>query len=128
MIVAVILGVTLTGGSDKPNPPGPKPGPVPPTPNPPVPINEGFNPYYLNDSSLIMLSKNKVSGHLFWNDTMIPTKPTRYGGVFQNISLVPEHIPHGINNNYTEKMTYDFSQVDYKITKVMFTDVAKTRY
>jgi len=37
-------------------------------------------------------------------------------------------IPHGVNNEYLKQITYDFSQVDYKITKVIFQDVNKTRY
>ena len=66
LLVAIILGVTLTGG-DTPTPPGPAPKPVPPAPTPPVPINKGYNPYFVNDTSLIEKSKNKVSGVLYWN-------------------------------------------------------------
>ena len=65
LLVAIILGVTLSGGSD----PAPKPvppGPVPPTPPiPPVPINKGYNPYWVNETAFpIKVSKNKVSGVL----------------------------------------------------------------
>lgn len=45
-----------------------------------------------------------------------------------NITLQPNTIPHGLNNNYTKNVSYDFSQVDYKITKVRFTDANETRF
>ena len=71
LIVAIILGVTLSGGSsDKPGPaptpPGPNPGP---TPGPGPPINSGYNPYFLNATSNITMSKNKVNGILFYDLT-----------------------------------------------------------
>ena len=132
LIVVIILAVTLTGGGgDKP--PGPTPpGPNPPAPDPPVPVNRGYNPYYLNSSSIVQSSKNKMSGTLYFNTTLIPNTTFGYGygnGTDAlNITLEPNKIPHGINNNYSESITYDFSQVDYKITKVKFTDDKKTRY
>jgi hypothetical protein len=42
--------------------------------------------------------------------------------------LKPKNIPTGPNNEYVKELTYDFSQVDYKITKVLFSDANKTRY
>jgi hypothetical protein len=50
LIVAIILGVTLSGsGGDKPSP---GPGPTPPSPpDPPEPINTGYNPYFLGDDA-----------------------------------------------------------------------------
>lgn len=52
-IVCIILGVTLTGGKDPTPGPGPKPGPTPPTPPTPAPIDSGYNPYYLDETSVI---------------------------------------------------------------------------
>lgn len=34
--------------------------------------------------------------------------------------MSPMNIPIGENNEYLKQITYDFSQVDYKITKVIF--------
>ena len=117
LLVAIILGVTLSGGDDPtPVPPAP---PVPPTPpTPPVPINRGYNPYFLNDTSSIEMTKNKVSGVLYWNQTVIDNKTLSGYGEDQNITLQPKSIPIGPNNKYLEAISYDFSQVDYKITKV----------
>jgi len=42
--------------------------------------------------------------------------------------LTPKNIPNGTNNEYIEAVSYDFSQVDYKITKVLLSDANKTRY
>lgn len=66
LIVAIILGVTLSGSSDSPTPgPTPTPGPGPT----PEPINHGYNPYFLNETSLIMSNKNKVNGRLYFNQS-----------------------------------------------------------
>lgn len=53
LLIAIILAVTLSGSGDKP---GPTPPPVPPTPppNPPIPVNRGYNPYYLDEKSVIV--------------------------------------------------------------------------
>ena len=67
LIVAIILGVTLSGGSsDGPGPAPTPPGPGP-TPGPGPPINSGYNPYFLNATSNITMSKNKVNGVLFYD-------------------------------------------------------------
>jgi len=65
LIVGIILALTLTGSGDKPTPtpPGPGPGPGPS----PIPVNRGYNPYYLNESSIVASSKNKMSGTLYFN-------------------------------------------------------------
>lgn len=65
LIVAIILGVTLSGGSS--DGPGPAPTPPGPTPGPGPPINSGYNPYFLNATSNITMSKNKVNGVLFYD-------------------------------------------------------------
>lgn len=66
VLIAIILGVTLSGGGDAP--PKPKPGPGPgPGPNPIIPANTGFNPYYVDDTSVISEEKNKISGVLKFN-------------------------------------------------------------
>lgn len=66
VLIAIILGVTLSGGGgDTPNPPTPTP-PTPPTPTP-VEANTGFNPYFVNDTSVISMEKNKISGVLYFN-------------------------------------------------------------
>jgi hypothetical protein len=129
LLVAIILGVTLSGGSDDKPKPGPGPGPTPPGPGPsPKPINAGYNPYFLNSSSLISTSKNKVSGSLFFNQSVIDDGAeayaakyaSRFGKDGEAIKLYPKNIPTGENNEYLKHITYDFSQVDYKITKVLF--------
>jgi hypothetical protein len=43
-VLALILGLTLGGGSDDPNPPTPPVPPVPPTPS-------GYNPYFVDKST-----------------------------------------------------------------------------
>lgn len=99
LIVAIILGVTLSGSGDKPSP-GPGPGPTPPGPTPPEPINTGYNPYYLDEDTPIQVQKNKVSGHLLFNQTVIDTKGVRGFGEDKNITLQPNEIPTGANNEY----------------------------
>jgi hypothetical protein len=37
-------------------------------------------------------------------------------------------IPIGNNSNYIKNVAFSFSQVDYKITKVTFTDADKDRF
>ena len=133
LIVAIILGVTLSGSSDSPTPTPTPPGPGPgPTPGPGPPVNSGYNPYFLNATSVIMRSKNKVNGRLYFNDTYDPTPPSYRGaaqnGTGLNITLTPDEIPIGENNEWIKTLEYDFSQVDYKITKVMFTDGLKERF
>ena len=46
VIVGIVLGVTLSGKSDGPNPPEP---PVPPVP----PVPDNFNPYHVEESSIV---------------------------------------------------------------------------
>lgn len=55
-VIALILGLTLGGsdGGDTPNPPPPPVPPVPPTP-------PGYNPYHVNQSSVVK-SNDKISG------------------------------------------------------------------
>ena len=42
--------------------------------------------------------------------------------------MKPGSIPIGDNNKYLKAISYEFSQVDYKITKVLLSDANKTRY
>lgn len=44
------------------------------------------------------------------------------------IKLAPTDIPVGINNEYIEEVRFEFSQVDYKVTKILFTDNKKQRF
>ena len=62
LVIALILGLVLgnKGGDD------PHPTPTPPTPV--IPVDTGYNTYYLNDSD-ITTTKNLVSGVLTFNDT-----------------------------------------------------------
>ena len=46
-ILGLVLGLTLGGGGD--TPPGPDPGPIPPGPIP----KDGFNPYHVDESSIV---------------------------------------------------------------------------
>jgi hypothetical protein len=106
LLVGVILLVTLTGSSgDNPGPGPNPPGPNPPGPTPPIPANSGFNPYYLDENSTISAQKNKVSGTLFFNQTVIDNGPKiMYGGNGSeglNLTLTPNEIPRGANNNLT---------------------------
>ena len=111
LIIAVILGVTLTGGTSPapPNPPGPTP--VPPTPTP-VPIDTGFNPYYLYYNTPMEKSKNKVSGILNFNQTVID-QGAKLGsgleGLLPNISLSPGSVPTGPANAYMKNASFEFS-------------------
>lgn len=104
LLIGVILLVTLTGSSgDNPNPPGPTPpGPTPPAP---IPANSGFNPYYLDENSTISAQKNKVSGTLFFNQTVIDNGPKmtfgENGTTGVNLTLTPNEIPRGVNSNLT---------------------------
>jgi len=72
LLVAIILAITLSGGGSDPSPPVPPPGPKPgPEPTPPIPVNKGYNPYFVNDTSPETKTKNKVSGVLYFNQTFI---------------------------------------------------------
>jgi hypothetical protein len=42
--------------------------------------------------------------------------------------MVPGGIPIGPNNAYIKNVKFEFSQVDYKVTKVLFTDNDKKRF
>ena len=46
----------------------------------------------------------------------------------QKITLKPQEIPIGENNPYIKNVSFSFSQVDYKITKVLLTDAEKERF
>jgi hypothetical protein len=52
LLLALILGLTLGGKKDSG---GNNPPPAPPGPEP---IDSGYNPYYLDDSSTIIKKKN----------------------------------------------------------------------
>jgi len=76
LLIGVILLVTLTGSSgDNPTPTPPGPTPPGPTPPSPIPANSGFNPYYLDENSTISAQKNKVSGTLLFNQSVIDNGP-----------------------------------------------------
>ena len=56
VLIAIILGVTLSGGGgDAPVPPTPPTPPTPPPTPPIIPANTGFNPYFVNDTSVISM-------------------------------------------------------------------------
>jgi len=67
VLIAIILGVTLSGGGgDTPVPTPPTP-PTPPAPPIIIPANTGYNPYFVNDTSMVSMEKNKISGVLYFN-------------------------------------------------------------
>lgn len=121
LLLALILGLTL-GGKKKDNN---GPGPTPPTP---VPINGGYNPYYYDNSSAVSTEKNKLSGVLYFNDSVVHNPTAKYGLGMDKIMMQPSSIPIGTNNEFIRSASFDFSQVDYKITKVVFGDANKTRF
>lgn len=95
LIVALILGLVLGGKGDDPIPP-----PVPPVPPTPVPIDSGYNIYYLNDNDTIT-TKNLVSGVLSFNTSYINNdkfleKTKKVEG--DAITIQPGGIPIGDNN------------------------------
>jgi hypothetical protein len=76
-------------------------------------------------------SKNKVSGILNFNQTVIDNGPklgSGLEGLLPNISLSPGSVPTGPANAYMKNASFEFSQVDYKITKVQFSDSDKSRF
>jgi hypothetical protein len=127
VIVATILGIVLGTKGDDPKPPGPKP---PPTPEP---IDSGYNLYYLNKSNVVP-TKNMVTGILSFNDTRIDNKKflekskkiQDSGGIILDAK---EDIPMGVvNNEYIKDVKFEFSQTDYKVSRVLFTDNKKSRF
>lgn len=125
LIVALILGLVLSGKGDDPTPVPPKP--VPPTPEP---IDSGYNIYYLNESN-VTPTKNLVSGVLTFNTSYENNDKfleRTYKVEGDAITMVPNEIPIGPNNAYIKNVKFEFSQVDYKVTKVLFTDNDKSRF
>jgi hypothetical protein len=125
LIVALILGLVLSGKGDDPTP-------VPPTPVPPTPepIDSGYNIYYLNESD-VTTTKNLVSGVLTFNTSYENNDKfleRTYKVEGDAITMVPNEIPIGPNNAYIKNVKFEFSQVDYKVTKVLFTDNDKSRF
>ena len=122
-LVGLILGLVLGNKGDTPSPPGPGP-------TPPAPIDTGYNLYYLNDSD-VTTTKNLVSGVLTFNTSYVnnekfleKTKRTAASA----ITIAPNEIPIGANNKYIKNVKFEFSQVDYKVTKVHFTDNDTARF
>jgi hypothetical protein len=117
LLFALILGLTL-GLKKKDDNGG---GPTPPTP--PAPINSGYNPYFIEEGN-INSTKNKVSGVLSFNNTVVNTSiyKAKRSSLDDAITLTPKTIPIGVNNYYIKNVKFDFTQVDYKVTKLLFTD------
>ena len=44
------------------------------------------------------------------------------------ITLDPQTIPTGLNNNYTKTVNFEFSQVDFKIHKLNFQDASQYKF
>jgi hypothetical protein len=137
LLLCLILGLTLGGKGDEPapvppTPPNPPTPPIPPTPPKP---NTGVNPYYVNNAT-IGVTKYSVMGTLMFNNSAINTTNAtdgqypvgRYMSDNGSISLDPATIPTGINNNYTTSVNFEFSQVDFKISKLNFQDAEKNKY
>ena len=136
LLLALILGLTLGGkGADPtPTPPTPPNPPNPPTPpNPPKP-NTGANPYYVNNATL-GTTKYSVVGVLEFNQTKWDsinntngTNTTYMAADGSLITMNPKDIPSGINNNFTTSVHFEFSQVDFKISKLNFQDATQTKF
>jgi len=117
----LIVGLVVANKGSDPAP-APTPGPEP--------VDAGYNLYYLDDADVIT-TKNLVSGVLSFNTSYIDDgkflekarKATN-----KTILIEPKQIPIGVNNQYIKNVKFEFSQVDYKVTKVMFTDNSTSRF
>ena len=105
LLFALILGLVLGnkkddgGGSNPPTPPGP------------APINSGYNPYFIQEGD-ITTTKNKVSGVLSFNPDALNETTYKAKTMYTAntvIGLTPKTIPIGVNNEYIEKVAFDFT-------------------
>jgi len=126
-----------------PKPPVPPVPPIPPVPpNPPTPPNPpappvpdySVNPYYL-DRTTLTKNKYSTSGQLNFNTTLwnsnlqkVAENKLENVGAGLNFTIDPQVVPNGANNQLAKIVNFDFSQVDYKITRLHFTDASKSRF
>ena len=112
LVIAIILGITLSSDSGKkPDPPGPTPVP----PAPPIPVNSAYNLYYLDSQDPVYKSRNKISGHLRFkipsgaDSTEVLNEASRRAAQ-ANITLNPKDIPLGFkNSDYIKNVSFSFS-------------------
>lgn len=131
-ILGVVLGVTLGGGGgDKPEPPTP---PVPPIPD------DGFNPYSVDESTIVTENSRK-SGVITIGSS---SKLSSYYATFQRqanearraahesanltTNVATANLPTGVNNMVTSNVRFEFGQVDKSTMYMVLEDNDSQRW
>lgn len=131
VIVGIVLGFTLSGsgGGDKPVPPDP---PVPPIP----PVPDNFNPYHVDEATIVDNLSTK-SGILVTDNSTLSLSQ-RYQ-VFQETGLLREDenitfntntstMSTGVNNEELLRIYFEFGQVDKSTVYMILTNDEEERW
>lgn len=123
-IILIIVFATKKSSDDGGDKPGPSPGPTPP------PVPDGFNPYYSNETEE-STAVDSQGGVLIYNSsypTMEQFKATKTASSSVNddevagIQTKNVASSRGVNNNFLNRVRYQFGQSSYKRTVLSLTD------
>lgn len=124
LLLAIILPLTLKKSGDDP-----EPTPVPPPPPPPPPLPDAYNPYSVDNSTLVTQT-DKVMGRLSFSQEKLDALNAMPIAETDSdvIKADPRHIPTGPNNMLIKEVSFEFGQANYKVAYAKFGDAENTRY
>lgn len=122
VIIAIILGVTLSKKDPTPTPtPTPDPGPTPVTP-------QGYNPYNF-DAATIVNHESTLHGYLIANESEMVRLQHLHPLNDENIIKgEPKKVPTGPNNQMVKNVSFEFGQSDFRTAYLRLDDGKNSRY